>query len=150
MDLVPARESRRRECRGFSQKLTILSSFLIAVLTIVPTDLSVLAIPKVQAEEIVWTKESLKDFAATVAKDNGLHVPRFLATIRCESVWNPNAVGDGGKSFGLVQIHLPSHPNVSKEEALNPVFAINFMAEMWKNDRAYLWSCWRKLRSASG
>lgn len=65
--------------------------------------------------------------------------------INCESSNNPNAVGDHGYSFGLAQIHLPSHPYVSREEALDPEFAVEFMAKNFKAGNARLWSCWRKL-----
>ncbi len=46
-----------------------------------------------------------------------------------ESSWNPSAVGDQGTSFGLAQIHLPAHPDVSKEQADNPTYAIFWTAK---------------------
>ena len=65
--------------------------------------------------------------------------------IKCESGYNPNAVGDGGYSYGLVQIHLPSWPSISKEQALSPEFAIKFLAEKLSKDQGYLWTCYRNL-----
>lgn len=63
--------------------------------------------------------------------------------INCESRYKPNAVGDGGYSFGLSQIYLPAHPNVTKEEALDPKFAIEFMAEKFSQGKARLWTCYK-------
>lgn len=67
-------------------------------------------------------------------------------TLICESHLNPRAVGDGGNSFGLAQIHLPSHPEITKEEALDPVFATDYIAHEFSLGRAWMWSCWRQLR----
>lgn len=50
-------------------------------------------------------------------------------------------VGDREQSFGLVQIHLPAHPNVSYHEAIDPVFAANFLAQGIKNGNVSAWSC---------
>lgn len=65
--------------------------------------------------------------------------------IKCESSFNPNAIGDGGHSYGLVQIHLPSHPYVSKEEALDPEYAVDFLAKNLAVDKGSMWTCYRML-----
>lgn len=49
-----------------------------------------------------------------------------------ESGWSEHAVGDQGTSFGLAQIHLPAHPNVSRSQAEDPRFAINWTADELK------------------
>lgn len=69
----------------------------------------------------------------------------MLVTIRCESNFNPRAVGDGGKSRGLAQIHKPSHPDITDEQAFDPYFAIDFMAKEFKNGNKWKWTCWRNL-----
>ena len=59
----------------------------------------------------------------------------------CESGLKENAVGDGGNSYGVLQIHLPSHPLVTKEQALDPLFSIQ-----WAYDKPpSLWTCAREL-----
>lgn len=65
--------------------------------------------------------------------------------IKCESTTNPNAIGDGGHSYGLVQIHLPSWPEISQEQALNPEFAIDFLAGKLASGQGNLWTCYRML-----
>lgn len=81
--------------------------------------------------------------------------------ISCESGWNPNIqsshhytaknvpkgykVGDREQSFGLVQIHAPAHPGITKEQALDPEFAIDFLARNIAAGKASMWSCSKML-----
>jgi hypothetical protein len=67
------------------------------------------------------------------------------AVIKCESSFNTNAIGDGGTSFGLAQIHLPAHPHVTREQAFDPDFAISFMAKEMSIGNSWKWSCYKKL-----
>lgn len=62
-----------------------------------------------------------------------------------ESTWNPGAVGDNGTSFGIVQIHLPAHPNVTKEQALDPTFALNFIVDEFIKGNEWKWTCWKEI-----
>jgi len=87
-------------------------------------------------------KESLRDYAIYLAVHENLNVGEFLATIECESSFNKDAIGDSGNSYGLAQIHLPSHPYITKEQALNPFFALNWMSNEWSKGNAKIWSCW--------
>jgi hypothetical protein len=99
------------------------------------------------------TTEELKDLARSVAAHHGLNEERFLGVIKCESRWDPDtqseipAKGPNGRedSWGLAQIHLPSHPSVSREQAQDPVFALNWMADKWSEGKHRLWSCHKKL-----
>lgn len=52
----------------------------------------------------------------------------MLMGSKLESGWNPSAVGDGGTSYGIFQIHLPAHPGVTADQAKDPTFAVHFMA----------------------
>jgi hypothetical protein len=83
--------------------------------------------------------------AETIALRNDLNASLFTAVVECESQFNPKAVGDHGKSHGLVQIHQPSHPDVSLAQAEDPEFALNFMATEWKRGNAWMWTCWKQL-----
>lgn len=65
--------------------------------------------------------------------------------IQCESNFKPSAVGDGGHSFGLSQIYLPAHRDITKEQALNPTFAIDFLAKNISQGHARIWTCARIL-----
>ncbi len=68
--------------------------------------------------------------------------------IDCESGWNPEAKGDGGKSIGLWQIHLPSHnKNITKECALNPECATDYAVWLIKQNGFRDWSCFKKQKT---
>jgi len=114
----------------------------------------VLTIPIVHAEEKVWTQEMVKELALEQAEKFGLHKKRFLKVLECEN--NFHARGQSGHkdpsgpngredSWGAVQIHLPSHPTITREMAEDPEFAIPWMAEQWSLGSASLWTCWRSL-----
>lgn len=68
--------------------------------------------------------------------------------IECESGGNPNAVGDNGTSFGIVQIHAPSHPQISRAQALDPAWAINFLAHQISLGNGSMWTCFKIIRGA--
>lgn len=53
--------------------------------------------------------------------------------------------GTREESYGLVQINLPSHPSVSYEQAIDPVFAVEFLARNLADGKGSMWTCWRLL-----
>ncbi|MFA7290121.1 MAG: hypothetical protein WC055_14690 [Melioribacteraceae bacterium] len=74
------------------------------------------------------------------------------AVVKCESEYQIDVQskhirpdGTREKSFGLSQIYLPSHPDVSYEEAIDPDFALEFMAEKFSKGKQGLWSCYKDL-----
>lgn len=85
----------------------------------------------------------------------------MMAIINCESQYSVSIqsqhtyhagnvpkgykVGDREQSFGLVQIHLPAHPSVTKEQAVDPHFAVDFLAKNMSAGRASMWSCYKTI-----
>lgn len=56
--------------------------------------------------------------------------------------FNYKAMGDGNKSYGIYQIHLGYHPEVTIAQATDPYWAAEWTAERliakgWKRDREY-------------
>lgn len=76
----------------------------------------------------------------------------LLAVAKCESGLDANAKGDykNGKptSFGIFQIHLPSHPEVTRAQALDPWFSIEWSAKHFAAGNQNMWTCYRMLKSA--
>jgi hypothetical protein len=84
----------------------------------------------------------------------------MLAVIQCESQFNTEIqsqhhytaknvpkgykVGDREQSYGLVQIHLPAHPTITKEQAIDPEFAVDFMAKNIKTN-PNMWTCYKTI-----
>jgi len=52
--------------------------------------------------------------------------------------------GDREQSYGLVQIHVPVH-DVTIEQAIQPVFAVEFLAKHMAQGQASMWSCYNEL-----
>lgn len=99
------------------------------------------ALPPVHAADL--TKDDLKTIAATTAVHYGLNTKNFLAVVQCESKWNPNAIGDHGTSFGLVQLHNPEIDwGITREQAQDPALALEIMAKAWHRGEARRWSCY--------
>ncbi len=78
------------------------------------------------------------------AQEFGANATEMAATIQCESHGNSGAVGDNFTSYGLVQIHLPAHLDITKEQALNPDWSLEWMAKQWNSNKR-IWSCARLL-----
>ena len=114
------------------------------------------ATPTVSAETPlphVYTKDELVSMVIQEADADDLNAKHMVAVIGCETMgtWDPsiqsnayNATDPDHReaSFGLVQIHLPAHPEVTLEQAKDPNFAIKWMASEWKAGRAGEWSCY--------
>lgn len=102
--------------------------------------------------DVEWTEERIQQEVRERSAEYGVSFDQMWGTIMCEShgsttVQSRHRRPDGTReqSFGLVQIHLPAHPNVSKEEAIDPEFAVTFMAENFAAGRQRMWTCWRQL-----
>lgn len=55
--------------------------------------------------------------------------------------------GTQEKSFGLAQIYLPMHPEISKDQATDSDFALDFMAKQFSIGHKRLWSCYTQLKT---
>ena len=69
--------------------------------------------------------------------------------IKCESGFNRYAVNHNGEfSVGLSQINLNAHTNITREQAEDPDFAIDFMAKNLSQGKYNMWyNCSRKLQN---
>lgn len=47
--------------------------------------------------------------------------------------------GSYEKSYGIAQIHLPDNPEVTREQAIDPAFAVEFMAKKFAEGRQRMW-----------
>ncbi len=98
-----------------------------------------------------WSREDIDWYIHESAKEYKVSENYMHKIIKCESnyvqdVQSRHIQSYGQElSFGLVQIHEPSHPSVSREEATNPEFAIDFLAENLSKGREGMWSCSRMI-----
>lgn len=77
---------------------------------VVPTQQSQrsMSSPRVSANT---NARDIQSMIVRIAKEEGVDPAIMLAIAQQESGFNPNAVGDGGKSFGLFQIYSSAHPD---------------------------------------
>lgn len=106
------------------------------------TPLKRTTMPKVQRPEPSATQIALINEKADQYKVSAETMTKVIA---CESGFNERALGDGGYSRGLVQIHSKYHPTVTDEMAYNPEFAIDFLAKSLADGKGSMWTCWRLL-----
>lgn len=102
--------------------------------------------------KIEWTPERIKLEYKRQAERYGASFEQMWATVKCEnSALDPHLQsyhvknGVREESYGISQIHLPSWPDVTKEEATNPAFSAEFMAKKFSEGSAYLWSCYNMI-----
>lgn len=86
----------------------------------------------------------------------GLNYRHFYATLSCESdgfkdVAIQSRVPDAGspngyeQSYGLAQIYLPAHPDVTKTQAENPAFALDYAGKMFSDGNQRQFHCYGKM-----
>lgn len=123
------------------KKLFAVSLSLILLIT--------LFIPKAEAEapiapvKTAWTIDEVKSLVDYYA--DMYHVKRatMQAVVNCESSYDYDIIGDHGHSYGLAQIYRPAHPDISKEEAINANFALDYMASQIADGNGSQWTCYR-------
>ncbi len=98
-----------------------------------------------------YTKSELVQKVYKYADIYSVSPKTMVSLINCENKeWDEdlqsriiNKKGQREKSYGLSQIHLPSHPDITKEQATDPDFALEFMAKNISKGKINMWSCAR-------
>lgn len=73
--------------------------------------------------------QTLQEVATTIAEKNGADPVALFNMVKSESDWDPTAQGDKGCSWGIVQINICAHKTITKEQALDPNWALNYAAQ---------------------
>lgn len=104
--------------------------------------------PKVSVQALVskysaqYRVSSVKMMQTIKCEDTSLEFDKQSdLTYKPRNRWKLPA-GSREKSYGLVQIHLPDHPEISYEQAIDPNFAVEFMAQQFAEGNGKIWSCY--------
>ena len=89
-----------------------------------------------------WTTEDLKRLVELEAHLQGVDPRLAMAVVSQESEWNPNAVGDNGRSIGLFQLQ----PAAAKDAGLHP----KFRSDVGNNVTAGITYLKQKLKQSGG
>ena len=113
---------------------------------------------KESAVDAYWRdRSSIKKLIQKKANEYGVSASTMRSIVDCESQYHVSIqskhvytetnvpkgykVGDREQSFGLVQIHLPAHSSVSYKEAIDPEFAVDFLAKNLAVGNGWMWTC---------
>lgn len=107
-------------------------------------------VPKQLPQDL--TKLELVQKVYKYADEYDVNPKTMVRLINCENTdWDTdlqsrivNKKGIREKSYGLSQIHLPDHPDITKEQATDADFSLKFMAENLKKGKGTMWSCYKK------
>lgn len=133
--------------------------FAICLLSLYPSQL--IAQPSNIEQHKVLTKDDILVKIDFYAKKYNVSSDTMIRIISCETsgTFDTNiqskvrykfndprrniVMGDQERSFGLSQIHLPDHPNVTYEQAIDADFALEFMADKLSKGQARIWYCYK-------
>jgi hypothetical protein len=95
---------------------------------------------------------TISELVNTYSKEYGISSDLVMDVMRCENrSMNPTLQsqivknGVQEQSFGLAQINLPSHPDISLSQATDPNFSIKYMVSQIAAGKGYQWTCYRIL-----
>lgn len=95
--------------------------------------------------------EMYKTMIDSSAQKYGVESQILTSIINCESSFDRYAVNDSPKEFsvGLSQINLQAHTNITRQQAEDPEFAIDFMASnVAKGNGPSMWvTCYSRATS---
>jgi hypothetical protein len=128
---------------GLSLALTALSGTLESTATYYATpayaEMATSSLQIIQSTSTPYIKERIKHYAELYQVSEEV----MNKVVQCESNYLPDALGDGGRSRGLVQIFKPAHPTISDEQAFDIEFSLNFLADNLSKGNGKLWTCYK-------
>lgn len=82
----------------------------------------------------------IKDFIAIEALVIGVEPRVAVGIANAESQLNSEAIGDHNTSFGLYQIHLPAHKEITVQQAHDIIFSTEWSLNEMKQNGCKIWS----------
>lgn len=124
--------------------ITIVGAILFTVFSFSPNTIA-------EAEPL--PELTIPQLVDKYSTEYGVSRTQMWATMKCENTeLDPtlqsriiNNKGEREESYGIAQIHLPSHPEITKAQATDAEFSVKWMAKEFKAGRANQWTCARKL-----
>lgn len=103
------------------------------------------------SSNIIYSTTTAPEIIEAYSIHYGVRAQPLIDTLWCESHFEPDAIhyNDGhGNSYGIAQINTYYNPSISRREALNPIFSIDFAARMFSQGKATMWSCYRAVNDS--
>lgn len=129
-----------------------LLGLITAILLLAPTVLAN-STPEEYTFRPLNASRSVDEIIVDRSTHYGVSAPLMRQIVQCESQYRniqseiPSTTGPNGRedSWGVVQIHLPDWPEITRDMALDHEFAIDFLASKLSNNQGYLWTCYRNM-----
>lgn len=109
--------------------------------------LALFSIANAQNLPQVASPPAVKAYVENQAKDEGLSPELISNIVNCESGYVPQQskfVRNGIRedSWGIWQIHLPSHKDITREQAMDIIWSTNWAIQQIKAGKIKMWSCY--------
>lgn len=101
------------------------------------------SLPKNEYKDDLSVEQKIRRIAL---EQNFPYTDYLLRLSFCESSWNPKANGDNGNSWGLYQIHLGYHPEITPEQAMDIQWSTEWTMDKILSGNQNLWSCNSKIK----
>ncbi len=95
--------------------------------------------------------QSIEEIIKYTAQQENVDPDLAVRVAECESKLNPSAIyinQDGSRDRGIFQINDKYHPEVTDEQAFDPVFSTKFFCKAFKEGHLSWWNatkqCWSK------
>ena len=95
-------------------------------------------------------KEAVEQHIVLEARKWGVDERLALDISKCESGYNPLAVGDFGASRGIWQINRPAWPKITDEQAHSVEWSTSWAMQKMKEGKHNIWSCFKLVASKGG
>ena len=124
--------------------MTAVPEKKVEIVTTIPLESPRIAQVASSTTETRDTAEYIKRRISHYADFYGVSEDLMNEIVKLESQYNSNAINSSPLEYsvGLVQINLRAHfkNGITKEMALDPEFALDFLARMLKEGRCKMWS----------
>lgn len=97
-------------------------------------------------QDVYCIGEDVESTIEHYAKEYGVDPNLMKKLAWCESRWHWDSVGDHGKSFGIWQIHLGWHPDITRVQAQDLNWSTNWTASMISRGYLHRWTCGRMIQ----
>ncbi len=114
-----------------------------------PIDTAVTAISEAIGHRVTDETVRRVTYLYEKATEAGVPFNDAVKTIWCESMWISQKSHLPEESYGLSQVHIPSH-KVSPETALDAYWSIDFLVEHWYTKQAVADNMWYGYSRATG
>jgi hypothetical protein len=96
---------------------------------------------------IHWSQQNAAEIVTAYEVHYAIPHHELFDTLNCESALQPRSIheNDGkGDSRGIAQISTYYHPEVTAQEAYDPIWAVSWSAQRFASGHAHEWSCYNQ------